>query len=393
MKTFLTKITPAVILLFSGITVAQTETKINNKPQLPKVFQHPGIAHSEDDFTFVKQQIKEKKEPWISSWGKLQQSAYASLDWNPQPFANVERGPYNNPDIGASEFRADGLAAYTHALCWAISGNQEYAKKSTEIINAWSANLKTIKNHDAALLVGMEIPHFCIAAEIVKHTSDVWETEQQIQFATMLRDICYPIIKGYYPSANGNWDASMMQATISMAIFLDDQDMFDNVVTYYLEGKGNGAIGNYFKPSGQCQESGRDQNHTQMGIRFLANTCETAWIQKTDLYGALDNRLLKGFEYTAKYNLGHDVPYEPYKSFEGRYHYKKLSSRGRGSLQSMYERVYNHYYNRKGIDAPYTKAALLKNRTKASSSKVFSDPRKLRRRIQSYIDTLMYAKK
>lgn len=57
-----------------------------------------------------------------------------------------------------------------------------------------------------------------------------------------------------------------------------------------------------------------------MGLEFLANTCETAWIQGVDLYSAADNRLLQGFEYTAKYNLGFDVPYEPYQTFEGRYH-------------------------------------------------------------------------
>ena len=100
--------------------------------------------------------------------------------------------------------------------------------------------------------------------------------------------------------------------------------------SYYLTGKGNGAIGMYFKPSGQCQESGRDQSHTQMGLEFLANTCETGWIQGIDLYGALDNRLLKGFEYTAKYNLGNEVPYERYVSFEGRYKYNEISGKSRG---------------------------------------------------------------
>ena len=77
----------------------------------------------------------------------------------------------------------------------------------------------------------------------------------------------------------------------------------------------DGAIGNYFNDFGQCQESGRDQGHTQMGLEYLANTCETAWSQGVDLNGALDNRLLLGFEYTAKYNLGHDGPYEPFESF------------------------------------------------------------------------------
>ena len=44
--------------------------------------------------------------------------------------------------------------------------------------------------------------------------------------------------------------------------------------------------------------------------------------QGVDLYGAADSRLALGFEYTAKYNFDYDVRYEPYKSFEGRYHYR-----------------------------------------------------------------------
>lgn len=113
----------------------------------------------------------------------------------------------------------------------------------------------------------------------------------------------------------------------------------------------------YFKPSGQCQETGRDQAHTQMGLKFLANTAETPWIQGADLYGALDNRLLKGFEYAAKYNLGHDVPYEPHKSFEGRYHYKKISDKALGRLHNIYEKVLNHYHHRKGLKAPFIQQA------------------------------------
>ena len=333
--------------------------------------------------------VEAGEQPWATAWEALKASRSASLDWKPEPFANVERGPYNNPDTGSSEFSDDAKAAYTHALCWAISGEESHAKKSAEIINAWSKTLESIGNHDARLLIGMSGYHFCIAAELLKHTDAKWPAEQQKQFAVMLQEIWYPVIKDFYPSANGNWDASMMQVMMAMGVFLDDQAMFDRAKQYFLNGEGNGAIDNYFKPSGQCQESGRDQGHTQMGLEFLANTCETAWIQGEDLYGALGNRLLKGFEYTAKYNLDFDVPYEPYESFEGRYHYKKISSKGRGRLRSMYERVYNHYHNRQGLEAEFTKQAALKLRS-GQTNRSNRDERR-RRRPRSYLDTLMYA--
>ncbi|MCP5535560.1 MAG: alginate lyase family protein [Akkermansiaceae bacterium] len=335
--------------------------------QLPAAepFVHPGIAHNQRSIDFIKGKLKAGQEPWTKLWKSCHAHKSAALDWKPQPRAKVERGVRNKPDIGGTEFLRDGDAAYTHALHWALTGEKAHARKSAEIILAWSHTLETVENHDAKLLVGMGGHKYCNAVELLKHSGDGWEGwtgKDQAAFESMLRKVWYPVIKDFYPSANGNWDAAMLQTMIAMGVVLDDRAIFDRATNYYLKGKGNGAVRNYFFPSGQCQESGRDQGHTQMGLEFLANTCETAWNQQLDLYGAYDKRLLKGFEYTAKYNLGHDVPYAPYKSFEGRYHYKSISDKGRGQLRAMFEKVYNHYHHRKGLTPNYTKMALDKTR-------------------------------
>lgn len=380
-------------------------------------FAHPGIAHSSEKIAFTKRKIEAGEQPWLDAWNGLKNSRYASLDWKPEPMPHVERGPYNNPDVGSSEFSGDAKAAYYHAVCWALSSEEAHATKAAEIINAWSATLQSISNHDARLLIGMSGYHFCIAAELLKHTSDQWAADEQAEFEVMLRKIWYPVIQDFYPTANGNWDASMMQVMLAMGVFLDDHEMFNRAKNYFLNGQGNGAIGKYFMESGQCQESGRDQAHTQMGLEFLANTCETAWIQNVDLYGSLDNRLLRGFEYTAMYNLGFDVPYEPFKSVEGRYFYKRISADSRGRLRPMYERVLNHYETRKGLAAPYTRKAAFKLRSdqpnrlsatagratagrdsqqrnsdaKSRRSRDRNDRRRGGRSTSSYLDTLLYA--
>jgi hypothetical protein len=69
------------------------------------------------------------------------------------------------------------------------------------------------------------------------------------------------------------------------------------------------AIMWFINETGQCQESGRDQGHTQLGLAHLGDCCEIAWHQGLDLYGYADSLLLKGVEYTAKYNLGETVPF------------------------------------------------------------------------------------
>ena len=352
-------------------------------------FVHPGVAHSTKSIAAVRSRIEAGEQPWAKAWKEVSESRSARLDWQPKPHAHVERGPSNNPDIGSSEFSEDSAAAYLHAICWTLTGKAAHAEKAAEILDAWSGNLESIGNHDARLLVGMSGYKFTVAAELIKHTWDGWPIERQRRFESMLRDIWYPIIKDFYPSANGNWDTSMLQTMMAMGVFLDDRAMFDRARNYFLNGDGNGAIGNYFKESGQCQETGRDQAHTQMGLDFLAATCETAWIQGIDLYDALNNRLLMGFEYTAKYNLGHEVPYEPYRSFEGRYHYKAISDNSRGRFRPMYERVFNHYHNRKELEAPFTSQAV--ERLRSVDGEGRRRRGRGRGRTDAALDTLMFA--
>ena len=336
--------------------------------QASKVFVHPGIAHTAASIAIVKDKIATDDQLWQNAFAKLQRSRHGQLTWNPDPRPHVQRGARNRPNIGSSDFINDGLAAYTHSLLWELTEKEAHATKAAEILDAWSAELETITNHDAKLLVGMAGHLYCNAAEILKHRWDGWPQRNQQQFEKMLTEVFYPVIKDFYPSANGNWDASMLQTMIAMAIFLDDRTMFDRAANYYRSGEGNGAITNYFNEFGECQESGRDQSHTQMGLEFLANTCEFAWNQGVDLYGEADNRLLLGFEYTARFNLGYDVPYKPYKSFEKRYHYKKISNESRGRIRPMYEKVFNHYHVRKGLDAPFTLRAVIATRPESISS-------------------------
>ena len=92
--------------------------------------------------------------------------------------------------------------------------------------------------------------------------------------------------------------------------------------------------------TGQNQESGRDQYHAFMGLGFLTAACEIAWKQGVDLYAAHDNRLVLGLEYTAKYNLGNEVPFEEFITYDGRpTNGKRISSRGRGRFYPMWKKA------------------------------------------------------
>jgi hypothetical protein len=165
----------------------------------------------------------------------------------------------------------------------------------------------------------------------------------------MLTTVFSPAIQDFMPGFNGNWDASMVNTMMCIAVLCDDHAMFNHAVDYYLHGTGHGSISHYIYASGQSQETVRDQVHVQLGLGALASACEIAWKQGLDLYGMADNRLAAGFEYTAKYGLGNEV-----ETVDG----IPASPRGRGRFLSIYELVYQHYAIEKGLAMPYTKQVL-----------------------------------
>ena len=356
------------LLLLTGLSClplyAQATVNVSTLPELREAdFIHPGMLHNQAELDFVKEKVQAKEKPWIDSWNQLLKTDISSLDYESKAIEKVYRGPYEKPDIGAGDMERASGAAYSQAIQWIVTGDSVHALKAIEIFNDYAYTLKFIGDNDAKLLVGMTGTMMLNAAEIIKHTSSFWTEPDLQQFEKMIREVYYETIKDWFPRANGNWDASMIQTMLCIAVFFDDSTLFNKTVDYFMNGETKGNILWYINgETGQCQETGRDQHHTFMGLGFLGAACEIGWKQGVDMYSAYDNRLALGFEYTAKYNLGFDVPFESYKTYDGRIVNNKISRRGRGSFYPMWEKVYHHYHDRMGMEMPYTKQVLDKVR-------------------------------
>ena len=321
-------------------------------PAKPKVFTHPGIYYTASDLEFMRKKLATKAEPWYGAWEKGKPTPRDDA-WAPHPAADWD---------ATKDFYMGGdpVVAHKEALQWALTGNQANATKAIEILNAWASTLQTIPTHQMPqerLATGINANHFANAAELLIYgglngKSSGWAEADIQKFKTLLAKM-YAVIEPFMAGYNGNWDAIMMDGMICMGIFLEDKAMFDRAVKHYLEGeKPNGGLTNYIHPSGQCQESARDQGHVQWGLGALVAVCEVAWKQKVDLYSAQDNRLMKGLEYTAKYMLGQDVPWEGAG---------KISEKARGDFAPIWETAYQHYVYRKGLEMPFTKQIIFSN--------------------------------
>jgi len=324
-------------------------------PQIQAAFNHPGLLHSRTDLKRMKATVSQGIEPYKSGFEVFKADPASQLNYSMRgPGSPISR----NPNINFREFDSDANASYQLTLMWAITGDKSYADKAIEIINTWSASLERVSGRDAVLMAGLGPFKMVNAAEILRYTNSGWSEDAIQQCERMFLNAIYPAVKDFAPFANGNWDAAAIQTVMAIGVFCNDEAIFEKGLRYYVNGASDGRLTHYvIDEAGQCQESGRDQQHTQLGLALLAACCEVAWQQGLDLYAYADYRLLKGFEYTAKYNLSKDVPFTETLDRTGKYYHERISTKGRGQLRAVFEMVYNHYVNRVKMVAPYTQKA------------------------------------
>jgi len=332
---------------------------------------HPGLLHSAADFTRMAQ--KYNTAPWQASWNLLITNSHAQLTYTPRPVSVVYRGYDGVHPENYSLLYNDVAAAYACALRWKISGDTAYADKSVQIMNAWSSTLTGISGTtDADLAAGIYGYEFANAGEIMR-TYSGWAAADLASFQSMMRNIFYPINHDFLVRHNNadiyhywaNWDLCNMASVMAIGVLCDDQSLFDEAVAYFKSGPGNGSAAQaiyYVHPGqlGQWQETGRDQGHNTLGISLMGAICEMAWNQGVDLYGYDNNRFLMGAEYVAKANLidpatgaYYTVPYVTYTNKDVTQ--TVLSTNSQGTVRPCWALVYNHYVNRMGLAAPYSK--------------------------------------
>ena len=328
-------------------------------------FIHPGGLHTLADLDRMKTNVLAGNHPWVDDWQRLLRDPQAQTNW---PVAN-------RSEIRATRQRADveAHAAYLNTLRWYVSGDTNYAEHAVKICNAWSAAINPIPAwNDTPGLSGIPIFNFALAGELLRIYPG-WKPADFNQFTNAMIRHGYPVCHGFLENHNGrcisfywaNWDACNIGALISMGVLCDDTNIFNEGVEYFKHGPGMGSISNavpflYSPDLGQWQESGRDQEHTQLGVGLLGSACQVAWNQGLDLFSYADNRLLAGAEYVAKCNLSHPPATIPYTFYDNcsdaRQFYLAPSQLGRLDDRPVWELIYNHYVVLRGLSAPYSTA-------------------------------------
>ncbi len=299
----------------------------------PATFTHPGVTVSRAQLDFVRTKVNSGAQPWKLAYDRMMASKYADLTRTPKPRAVVECGSYSNPNHGCTDEREDAIAAYTMSLAWYITRDDRYAQKAIGLMDAWSATIRDHTGSNAPLQTAWSASSWPKAAEIIKHVHGSWPNSAR--FATMLRDVHLPEIQDGRVNTAGNWELSMMEATLGIAVFLEDRAVYDRAVGIfrgripafiYLSSDGalpktrpgsavdtrDEIVSYWYGQStfvdGLTQETCRDFTHTAYGLAAAAHFAETARHQGQDIWSEIQERMRHAWGLHTKYQNGEPMP-------------------------------------------------------------------------------------
>ncbi|WIM93299.1 alginate lyase family protein [Actinoplanes oblitus] len=366
----------AATLLAAGIGTADAATTTGiAAPAAGTGFHHPGVLVSQAQLDFVKGKVKAGAQPWKKAYDAMMASPSASLDYTPTPVKVVECGPYSQPDVGCGAERRDAFAAYTLALVWSLTGDDRYAKRAITVMDAWSGTITAHTNSNDALQSSWSASVWPRAAEIIKYRYRAWPNAAR--FATMLRAVYLPMAQADRSSWNGNWELTQLEATVGIAVHLDDRALYDRAIArfrkrvpayIYLTSDGalpkppptttidtRAEIVKYWYDQttfvdGIAQETCRDFTHTGYGVAAISHIAETSRIQGRDLYPEVKDRLRHAMGFLSRYATG-DLPAWLCGG--------KVANRWVGPVTEV---GFNALHNRMGVQMPATEKLTLSQR-------------------------------
>jgi hypothetical protein len=305
----------ALIYLLSGWAIpAQAQIDPTILSQISTMtFNHQNGLNTQAEINFINQQRRAGVEPWASNYSKMANSPAASLTYTPSTWATgtllvnggqAWEGANDSPDYGGNALIVDSQAAYTQALMWEFTGTATYAQNAVKIMNAWSANLKSIGGDNWYLVAGWSGSCFPLAAEILRNNS-AFTSADQAQFTSMLNNVYLPELNERY--SYGNREFACCNALCAIGVYNNDRAAFYQGIRHwmsylpcyvYMTADGTTPIvANYWVTTGTNPEPTPSQ-YCQMDLALFPNpTSSNCWILASNMYPTADISPPKGTSY------------------------------------------------------------------------------------------------
>lgn len=308
------------------VDLIQVPLKPDTEPMI-----HPAF-HADEDFERIRANYL-TAEPWKSAYKLLEESRFSQKTAGTAPTKYIVRGdtqiidgieyPNNYPNA----FKATATV-YQQALRWKITGEDEYAKKAVENINAWVKEcIGVIGGSNQSLAAGLYGYQFAIAGDLLRDYNG-WNKEDFRAFQDWMITVFNSQNDDFLIRHHGanplhywaNWCLCNIASKMAIGILTDQRKIYNEGIKHLQTGLTNGRIRRaiYYdyglkQNFAQWQESGRDQGHTMMCVGLMGIIYQLGWSQGDDFFAYDENLFLRACEYAACCNYTEDpVPYTTY---------------------------------------------------------------------------------
>lgn len=297
------------------------------------ILSHPNMYLNIGEIAVIKANVQAGQEPWKTAYDKLMSTnsdeKYGSMGWAmnlPKKSVTQDGGGHiyktcnNPPCTPRGDYEAAtkvGKAVRNLGLAYALTGENRYADKAIQLINAWCIDPDTYMeprqgNFNSRIELSITMPGMFYGADLIWNYSG-WNIDNKNKFVDWVRKLakdseswiqndCY----NNYPCNDSGWcqnqEAWRLLFRTSASVILDDTNMRDDAASKW-------------KKYVDCQISSKgcmkgeihratSLNYSVYSINALMQTAEIGRHHGIDLYGyeTSDGRgLEKALDFHAKY--------------------------------------------------------------------------------------------
>ena len=327
-----------------------------------RAFQHPGIALTTADLDNVKTNLN--KWPWSDGYSALTGDWLSNTNFGMHgPATYVNRNNGGNYD-NESSWKVDMQAIYNQARMWYFTGAFNYGQKAHDMLLAWANTMTNFGGIEAGLDLGDYAYRYGAGADILRATWPGWTTADTLTVSNFFRNVYLPAT-GVNTSTGtvgpSNKGALQMSGALACAVFLDDTNLFNQILYLYRTSASCGLHNNCLT-SGEMGETGRDQGHAYDDLLQMAFIAEVFYKQGIDVYSEDDNRLLACGEYWSRNNMSPAASYITFGTTDEIYWNNSTGTAGNSAGgyfagEPMAGNILRSaYVVRKGLTAPWMEA-------------------------------------
>lgn len=310
-----------------------------------QTFVHPGIPFTQADLNQLKANIT--REPWQSAYNTFKNNSRSQLSYGMQgPRATVTRAPNLNND----QWKSDMVAIHNLAFMYVFTGDSAYARKATNMLDAWAVTNTSWGGNESMLDIGDYAQCWATGAEILRYTFPGWTAANTQHVEKYFSEVLFPHSWVPGPLRDQNKGAIQLKIALGASIFCNDLTRFKQAVEVYRMDAGGGMRNSL--PNGEVGDTGRD-DHWRVQATALAWGAEVAYKQRVDMFAELDNRVLAIGELYHQYAFdGATMTYIPFGGYASYWTNWGIQPGARtGDMSNI---IYSAYNVRKGVPTPQT---------------------------------------